>query len=167
MALTTVSTIISKLDWQQTITQNGQTQTDSGSILLPFTLSSGTGTRQVNGVWSDTRTLSSGGTDSLDLSALVRNVLGGSYNVNFTNIKAFTIKNNDTVAGFTFSLKVTGDGFGEPFGYPTGTLEIPPSSALIRMNPYDGWTVPSGSKLYLHDGGSGCSYNIAIVGVTG
>ena len=169
MALTTVGTLISQLGWTQTITENDVTQEDAGNITLGFTLSSGTGTKQVNGIWHADNILSSGGVDSFDLTAMTRNVLGGAYNVNFTNVKAIIIKNRQTGIGFDINLQATGaNAFGNPFGFATGQFDICPSSALMRMNTYDGWNVGSGnSQFYIHDGGSGCAYSIAVIGVTG
>ena len=169
MALATTGTLLSQLGWNQTIDDNGITQDDVGSISLGFTLSSGTGTKQVNGVWHANKTLSSGGKDTYDLTALAREVLGGTYNVNFTNVKAIIVKNRETGVGFDINFQATGtDNFGNPFGFSTGQFDICPSSALMRMNTYDGWTVASGNNLfYIQDGGSGCAYSIAVIGVTG
>lgn len=130
-----------------------------------LTLANGTGADQANQVWSDTRTLSSGSNETLDLSGSLTNAAGES--VTFTKVKLLYVRNKGTT-----TLTVGGaasNGFISPFGASTDTLNVRAGGVAVLFAPdATGYAAAAGTADQLkvtNAAGASCDYDIAIIGV--
>lgn len=128
-------------------------------------LANGTGADQANQVWSDTRTLTSGSNETLDLNASLTNAAGES--VTFTKVKAIFIRNKGTTA-----LTIGGaasNGFISWVGGATHTLEVKPGGVFLLTAPdATGLAAAAGTADQLkitNAAGASCDYDIILVGV--
>jgi hypothetical protein len=108
-------------------------------------LTEGTEANQAQIVWSDSRV--SGGTDTLQLSALSDTRDGAAVTVNLTALKAIYLKNT----GSTHTLTVTG----------AYTGSVAPGGVLVNVNPTA--TGTTSATLYVTST-AGATYDIVIVG---
>jgi hypothetical protein len=108
-------------------------------------LTEGTAANQAQIVWSDSRV--SGGTDTLQLSALSDTRDGAAVTVNLTALKAIYLKNT----GDTHTLTVTG----------AYTGSVAPGGVLVNVNPTA--TGTASATLYVTST-VGATYDIVIVG---
>ena len=169
MAIKTTASVNSSSSWQQTSTDGHISATDIGSFSSDVFLNSGTGSSEINSVWHETGSLSSGVTESFDLTLLTLPVLGTSLSQSFSggNIKAFQINNLETVQGSSFTFVATGDySWSDPFG-GSGRIDIHPSSSMQLTHSTTGWPVHPNKTFQLVDGGGGSSYEIVFMGATG
>lgn len=127
-------------------------------------LDSGTGANQASQVWSDTRTLTTGANETLDLNGSLTDAFGVS--VTFTKVKLLYIRNKGTTA-----LTVGGaasNGFVSPFGSATDVVKVPPGGELRLYAPdATGFAVVAGTADQLkiaNAAGASCDYDILIVG---
>jgi hypothetical protein len=108
-------------------------------------LTEGTAANQAQIVWSDSRV--SGGTDTLQLSALSDTRDGAAVTVNLTALKAIYLKNT----GDTHTLTVTG----------AYTGSVAPGGVLVNVNPTA--TGTTSATLYVTST-AGATYDLVIVG---
>jgi hypothetical protein len=108
-------------------------------------LTEGTAANQAQIVWSDSRV--SGGTDTLQLSALSDTRDGAAVTVNLTALKAIYLKNTGT----THTLTVTG----------AYTGSVAPGGVLVNVNPTA--TGTTSATLYVTST-VGATYDLVIVG---
>jgi hypothetical protein len=108
-------------------------------------LGDGTGANQAQLVYSDSRT--SGGTDTLQLSALADTRDGAGVSVVFSAVKTLYIENT----GATHTLTITG----------AFTGSVPPGGVLLCTNPTAAGT--TAATLYVAST-AGATYKIVIVG---
>jgi hypothetical protein len=110
--------------------------------------------------------LASGATETLDLAALVRTVLGDSLTTTFLTIKALLIVNTAT-AGLG-ELLVGGAAANEwfyPFGAAGDKVSVPLNSPMLLSNTQWGWAVNDTHKnLKLEASGGDVTFSIAILG---
>lgn len=168
--ITTTATIEATTSWNQTDTEGNRTVRDIGSNTVSFELNTGSGQKQADAVWNDERTIGSGSIDNFDLQALNRDLLGSSFTMNFHRIRALTINNKATTPGASLRIAATGvNGWTEPFGGTSGSIHLPPSGMIQLMNIIDGYDVDANNKDFqiIDYGGSGVTYGISIIGVTG
>lgn len=94
-------------------------------------LTDGTGANQAQVVWSDSRTLATAGTDSLNLSSLSDD----RGTVNFSQIKAIYVRNTHATEG----LRVGGATIGAFAGLPSVTsLTLPAGGVYLTTAPVAG-----------------------------
>jgi hypothetical protein len=129
-------------------------------------LAQGTSTSQADMVFSDTRTLATNTSESLDLAGGVANVFGVTQT--FAKVKALRIK---SAAANTTNLTVGNvtNGFVGPFGVATGYLVIPPGGEILLTAPVAGWTVTASTGDLLkvaNAAGASADYDIDIVGTS-
>lgn len=152
------------------------TQTDSGNLVLTesdktnfsFAYAFGTGTGQINFITKVEGTLSSGGTDILDLQAIPKSSFNSTYNVSLAQLKCIQVHNEALNSGFDINLRATGtNSFTNLFNGGSGNEPIKPMSAFPKSDPFDGWSVSASNRLLsIHDvGGSGASYQIILGGI--
>jgi len=121
-------------------------------------------------VWSDTRSLTGGTTETIDLQAVSDQVLGASETKLFRSIRAVQIRNNATITGPRI---VVGPGTSNGWGRVRG--DIGPGGELLAIQQTNHWPVWSNEKtLLVHaTGATGAtgliSYSIVVIGsaVTG
>lgn len=108
-------------------------------------LTEGTAANQAQIVWSDSRV--SGGTDTLQLSALSDTRDGAAVTINLTALKAIYLKNT----GDTHTLTVTG----------AYTGSVGPGGVMVNVNPTAAGT--TSATLYVTST-AGATYDIVIIG---
>ena len=131
-------------------------------------LADGTGADQANKQWHDSRSLSSGASEDLDMSGTLEDAFGGS--VIFSAIKAISIRNTSTdstliVGGATAAITSL-------FADTTDKLIVRPGGRVYFEAPdVDGYAVTAGSAddLKMEHGAEGSSdlvYEIIVIGVS-
>lgn len=149
------------------LTGAGDLQTPRSEFTYDRTIdiASGAGADQANQVWSDTRTLSSGANETLDLNGSLTNAIGES--VTFTKLKAIFIRNKGTTA-LTVGNATT-NGFISWVGGATHTLEVKPGGLFLLTAPdATGLAVAAGTADQLkitNAAGASCDYDIVLIGV--
>lgn len=128
-------------------------------------LANGTGADQANQIWSDTRTLTSGSSETLDLNASLTNAVGES--VTFTKVKGIIIKNKGTT---TLSIgAAAATQFVAPFGSATDLIKIPPGGIFVLTAPdASGFACAAGASDSLkiaNSAGASIDYDIVLIGV--
>lgn len=130
-------------------------------------LDNGTGANQADQVWHDTRTLTTGANETLDLNGGLTNALGAS--VTFTKVKQLYIRNKGTTA---LTIGNAGGGvnaWATPFGAATHTIKVQPGGELNLIAPdAAGFAVTPGTGDLLkieNAAGASCDYDIVIIGV--
>jgi hypothetical protein len=146
----------------------GDLQAAKSDILYERTidLANGTGADQGNQVWSDTRTLTTGANETLDINGTLFNAAGES--VTFTKVKIILIRNKGTVTTLSVGGAAT-NGFISPFGSATDVLKIPPGGLLLLTAPdVTGFaaTAATADQLKItNSAGASVDYDIVLVGV--
>jgi hypothetical protein len=140
---------------------------DNGRLEYAKSCAQGHDDGQAEAVWhAADQILLEGGATHLDLTALVRSALGGTFDTCLLRVKALLVVHQ---AG-DGKLVLGGAGGAEwsaPFGADGDTLEIPAQSALLLVNRQDGWPVDDANKLLrLSAVGGHVTYSVAIVGTT-
>ena len=154
----------------------------NGSLGYTIAVSSGTGTKQIDGVFQDAgRIIGSGEIYEYDLQSLSQYAFGSSYTVSFTGVIGLVIKNENTGVNEILTLAPTGsNGFTNLLhggtGGPQG-IKIAPGSVYNFTDTFYGTPVSATNKrLHITNVGSGSgaqNYNtgiavsIIIVGNTG
>ena len=170
MAIQTTGTLSASIAWSQVDTNTYSRTTDSGSIACSLSIADGSGNSQANCIWTDTDTIPSGGTVQIDLLSLPRDIFGETATITFSRVRGLVFKNAETTAGRYFSIAATGlNAFTDPFAGGSGGMPVQPSCALPLFNSIAGYTVGTGNRyIYLEDtSGHGCSYSVALIGVSG
>tara|TARA_R100000995_G_C3446464_1_gene105919 strand:+ start:48 stop:617 length:570 start_codon:yes stop_codon:yes gene_type:complete len=180
----TTATVRSDIDFNQDTTYQYTDTVASfnGSLGYVIGLSSGTGTRQIDGVYEDAgRKIGSGNSYEYNLKALQQYSFGTSYNVSLTGIKSLVIRNENTGTNEMVTLAPTGsNGFTNLLhggtGGPEG-IKIAPGSVYQFTDTYYGTPVTANNRtLTITNVGSGSgaqNYNtgiaisIIVVGNTG
>lgn len=146
---------------------------DLGSVtwrpnaIVPTTLEQGTSTNQADLVFSDTRTLTTGSGESLDLTGTALNNAFGAA-LALAKVKAIYIKSKDTntttltVGNVTNSIQLG-------FGATTQSWAIPPGGVFLVTAPQSGWTVTAGTGDLLrivNASGASADFDIIVIGTS-
>jgi hypothetical protein len=149
------------------------TVSDAARFEYAKTLVDGTSTDQADRLWHDQRTLSTGASENLDLTALASSLFGNSLTFSFVRVKALLIVNLATAANEDLAVGGAGSGanaWSAPFkGSADAKIAVPADSALLWVNKKNGWLVVDSSSDTLkiaNDGSGSVSYRIAIVGTS-
>lgn len=131
---------------------------------VPITFTSGTGSGQVNEIWTDERAISSSSSESLDLAGSLTNAVGGT--ITFATVKAIII---ESATANTVDITVgnaASNGFTGPFGGATHTVAVRPGGVAMFVAPKTGWTVTAstGDLLKVAAGAADITYRITIIG---
>lgn len=141
--------------------------TDKPTVNTSYSFTNGTGADQAQVVFSDTRTLSSSTSESLDLYGGLTDAFGNT--INFAAVKGILVKaasgNGDTIsvgphatAGFTTMADAAGDKF---VVRPGGLL-------LLVANDATGYAVTDSTADILevtnNDSGASADYDIVLIG---
>ena len=164
MAVTT--TVDLSVRVSETATLDLGSATASHAWTLSGTLSDGTGANAADKVWSDTRTLTSGNSDSLDLSGSLTGVYG---TVTFAKVKMIAIKAS---ASNTVEITVgngTNPAYANIFGDSSGAVVVQPGGCFIWYSPgTTGGTVTNSTAdiLKVLAGSGSVSYDIIVIGTS-
>ena len=171
MAVITTANFSNLLSWAVIDTNTHSRVVDIGEVSSDVSFVNYTGSIPVsiNSIWYESGILSSGGSHKVDLLAMSRDVFGEPVAISMSKIHAVIIKNASQVIGEDFSVAATGSTpFNDIFGGGNYIVPVYPASALGFNNPLSGWDVDgTNNELFLVDGGQGCSYEIAVIGISG
>ncbi len=134
-------------------------------------LTYGTGANQVNTCWWETRTVSAGANDDLDLTAITKSTPAGTATVNFACIKAIQIENLSTTTGdylLVGKVSAVTNGWEGPFSTVSGGLQRVEAEGCYSnfQKSAAGWTVDSTHKVLRinNPGAAAISYRITLEG---
>jgi hypothetical protein len=146
---------------------------DLGTAEMPFnvsvaiSLASGTGANQADKVWTDTRTLTTGATDSLDLAGTLTDVYGAT--ITLARVKAILIK---AASGNTTDLQLA-----RPAA--NGLVLFAAASDAITIKPggFIAWGAPDATAIPVTAGtgdlisvvnaaGASATYDIVVIGAS-
>lgn len=170
MSVTTTATIQADLNWAQIDRQPLTHIADIGSVSTDNALSNGSGNEECNMLWHDIFTLGSGQSKYINLQSLIRTVFSQDVTVGFEKVRCIAIKNQSENIGAYITVTASGsNGFTSIFSGSTGKAPVHPKCSIIFPNVIEGWTVSGASKqIEINDaGGSGCTFEIAVIGVSG
>lgn len=185
---TVTATLSSDIAYSFIDSSAGSTINETSSLGYALTLEAGTSTGQINAAVRYTGFLPSGGFTMLSFTGFPKPILGGSYNVNFTDVKGVVIENQwngsgsiggefnitrpDEVAYMTIGAPGA-SGFTGLFNGTDGQVRLSPQSTWIfndklGVSPQDAMLGTTNDILSLQDtSGSGVPVSVIAVGVTG
>ena len=174
------ATVSSDIAYVFTDSTAGASVTETSSLGYSLSLGTGTSTGQINAAARYTGVLPSGSSISLNFMAFPKTILGGDYNINFTNVKGVVIENKwdgTGTAGITSPneiayLKIgssgTPGGFTGLFWGEDGNVQISPGCTWIFNDRFGVEPFHANRNLTLTDiSGSGIPISVVVVGVTG
>lgn len=132
-------------------------------ILSEDTWEPGTGSSQVDRVFSDTRSAAAA-VDTLDLAGVLTDAFGAT--LTFAKVTGIIIKNKETATGKKLTLGGNANPFLPIFGDATDKLIVGPGGVLVLTGPVDGYAVTAGTgdKLDIDPGANTVAYDIIILG---
>jgi len=134
------------------------------SVELSFT--EGTGNNQADKVFHDTRTLTTGATENLDLAGTLTDVYG--VTCTFVKVKAMVFQNLSATQTLTIGGVGT-NGFVNWAGANTHTVIIPPLGFFALVAPLGGYAVTAGTGdllKVLNSAGASVDYKVWIIGTS-
>lgn len=147
--------------------------TDAARLEYARSINDGVAVDQADKLWHDQRTLASGASENLDLTALTQSVFGSTVTISFARVKAILIVNLATAANEDLAVGGAGSGanaWHAPFkNDPDAKVVVAADSVLLWVNKKNGWTVINNSSDVLkiaNDGLGSVTYRIAIVGTS-
>tara|TARA_R110002020_G_scaffold360633_5_gene573412 strand:+ start:1082 stop:1597 length:516 start_codon:yes stop_codon:yes gene_type:complete len=171
MALNTTATLSSDIVFQQLDTESTSLDNRQGSLTYSQSLTSGTGSTNVNSVYSSfSHSIGAGSGVSLDFTSLSQSIVGGSMSVSMSNLKSIVVHNSSSTTGEDILVRATGsNALTEVFNGGSGNLSVKPSATYMYSDPYTGATVNSSNKNFqiVNDGTGSISIDIIAVGVSG
>lgn len=171
MALNTTATLSSDIVFQQQDTESTSVDNRQGSLSYSQSLTSGTGSTNINSVYSSfSHSIGVGSGLYLDFTNLSQNIVGGSMTISMNNIKSIVVRNSSSITGEDILIQATGsDPLTGIFNGGSGNLCVKPSATYMYSDPYTGALVSSSTKNFqiMNDGTGTISVDIIAVGVTG
>jgi hypothetical protein len=185
---TVTATLSSDISYFFVDSSAGSSINETASLGYGLTLDAGTGTGQINAAVRYTGYLPSGGSTDLSFIAFPKPILGGSYNVNFIDIKGLIVENQWNGSGAIggvfditspseiayLTLQAPGaSGFTGLFNGTDGQVRLSPQSTWIfndrlGVSPQDAMLGTTNHILALVDSSnSGIPVSVIAVGVTG
>jgi hypothetical protein len=173
MADTLAVDIKGSLHWLFQESLDLATVTDTARLEYARSLGDGVSLDQADKLWHDQRTLASGASENLDLTALTNSVFGSTVTIGFVRVKALMIVNLATTANEDLAVGGAGSGanaWHAPFKNDADArVVVAADSMLLWINKKHGWTVINNSSDILkiaNDGLASVTYRIAIVGAS-
>ena len=129
----------------------------------------GSGSGQVTKLFRDSRSLSASASETLDLSALVENVLAETRVISFTTVRGIMVIATSTPADAVLTITTVGtsDGFDSLFGGAAGSTRLGPGDVFAWTRRLAGAGVDSGNKdlkFTNDDADAAATYDVVIVG---
>lgn len=173
MADTLSVDVKASLHWLFQETLDLATVTDTARLEYARSLADGVSLDQADKLWHDERTLASGASENLDLTALSNSVFGSTVTIGFVRVKALMIVNLATAANEDLAVGGAGSGanaWHAPFKNDADArVVVGADSTLLWINKKHGWSVINSSSDVLkiaNDGLGSVTYRIAIVGTS-
>lgn len=131
-------TAIIKLALSATRTLSSDLESGSSNIAATIqnTLANGTDDNEIDLIYADTETLTTGATKTYDLDNLSDPITGGA--VAFAKIQAIVFYSKLTANKM---LTLGGGDFQGPFTAAADSIDVPPEGIVVLTRPIDGWTV--------------------------
>lgn len=129
-------------------------------------LTSGTSSGQVDISFHDTRTLTSGSSENIDLAGTLTDSFGQT--VSFAKVKVLMIRNKSTARTLTVGGAAS-NGFTSWVGSADDTVKVQPGGVFLLVAPGTGYTVTSNTGDILkiaNDAGSTCDYDLIVLGTS-
>ncbi len=170
MGVTTTGNLNATISFVQLDTQNLSRISDVGSVSVDVSLPDGTGEQEINAIYHLSGVLPSGGSYTIDLLNLPREIFEEEVSVSFTKVRGIIIKNKSEVAGHNISVAATGvNSFTDLFNGGSGNFPVFPKYAFNQAKPLDGWTISNSNRYLaiLDTSGHGTAYDLCIVGNSG
>lgn len=148
--------------------QDLSTVTDAIALNLDDQFSDGTGLDQADIMWHDERTLAAT-SETLDVTALTRTILGSTNTVNFARIKGLVIRNTTTTAGSKLTVGAAASNAWTGWtSVAASTLYVDPNGILFLWAPSATSWVTSGSSknIKIDAGANTIVYRIVIIGAS-
>jgi len=162
MAATLAGTVTIQTNFQygSTVGLQSAAAPFQGSAVVSFT--SGTGSGQANAFFTKAGSLSSSGSDSLDLAGGITDAFGSTLTC--LTVKAIVI---ESATANTVDLTI-GNGtnpFVGPFGAAAHTIAVRPGGVAVLVAPQTGWTVTAstGDVLKIAAGAAASTYRLQLV----
>ena len=194
MAVSASATPSLNISYSITETNTDTSFTESAGIgYTTLTYANGTGIGQINAGVSTTGTLPSGGTGVFDFNDYKKSLFNSSISMTFASsgstaspsnpeygVKGIIVTNTWSTTGTLpatlpyFTIAATGiDGFSGLFNGESGNINVVPTGTWAYIDHvgktpiYNTVTSTYNTKISLVDSGSGVTYEILVVGVTG
>lgn len=167
MAITQSGRLSLQINSDLVSTVDLSTVTDRLRKLVEAVLANGTGASQANNVFHDTRPLTTGANEDLDLSGALVNVFGQT--LSFTKIKLILIA---AAPGNTTNLTISRPANGLPLFAASGDAlaALKPGGVFLFVDPSDaGIPVTDGTAERINianAAGATANYDVVIIGVT-
>lgn len=126
----------------------------------------GTDSAQCDVIWHDTRTLTSGSSENLDLAGSLTNSFGST--VTFVRVRAMLIENKSASMTLTIGGAAS-NAWATWAGATTHTVTIATSGVFLLIAPDEGYEVTAGTGdilKVLNSSGSSTDYNVWIAGAS-
>lgn len=148
--------------WTRTDTQEVGTVANKGSVSAVYRIGEGSGSKQADLVFNDTRTIPANQIETFDLLDLTHSELGVNVTYEFKQVRLVRVVNNETATGKKILIGVGAGGIG------TYAHNIGPGSEFVTINHTDPWIVTSGNSLlrFANPNGTSISYTITIIGTS-
>lgn len=165
MTMSLASLITFKVNTKLESPTDLSTPTDELSLSEAIRLASGTGSGSADREFHDSRTLTTGATEDLDLAGGLTDPLGNT--LTFATIKAIVVL---AASGNTTNLTL-GNGTNAwvgPWG-ATGTEVVKPGGLYVNVAPGTGWTVTASTADILkvaNAAGASATYRIVLLGTS-
>jgi hypothetical protein len=164
------------LSWSNTDTNNANsTYSDVGSYIYSKALQSGASYTDIDNIWHETRTLTSGGGQTYSMTGLPTTIFDGSYYASLSAVKLIYVENLATGTGHNINICATGLGaFTNMFNGGSGNLIIPAKSPFLIASYLTGIPVNFANHAFtIRDLGGitgtgspvGCQIRVAIIGL--
>ena len=149
--------------WTDTDAGNFVQVIDSSPASFQTPLTNGTGNDQADAYWRDLVTIAAGQTYAADLTALPRQLMGGTTDDNFAKVKLLAIKNLSATIGLTFGDTVTD----RWTALSADAITLGPEAVLYVVHPNGGYATGASDKVLAitNNGGTAVDIELYIVGV--
>jgi hypothetical protein len=138
---------------------NTTTVTDSATVLLPLTLSNGSGDNQANAFWKDVRTVAASSSDVFNIEAgLPLSVFGGtgSLRIEISKVRLFYIRNLSQTVTLSVVLQDAEE------------TPLPPEAVLLMYWPKGNSqfsAANAGDVNVINGGAAAANYEVVVAGV--
>lgn len=139
---------------------------DKGNVSIDETFEDGTGVDQAEAVYHVvSETILDGNSNTYDLTALLRQVLGDELSTTLVTIKELLIINESTSGNLVVG-NAAADEWSEPFGADGDTLVIRPDSPCLLSSRRCGWEIDGSNKnLKIAASGDDVTFSMVIIGL--
>lgn len=169
MATTLTTNLSARITWNFKESLDLSNVIDSSYLDYSLDMATGTGASLADKVWHDSRSLTTGTADNLDVNALTNSIYGNTVTSIFVKIRAILIVNLATTSGYDLTIGNGTNPWIGPFGAAAHTVTCHANGIWYMTNPVAGWTITNGTGdiLKINNGSAGTiAYKIALIGTS-